>query len=245
MSAYFYAVLIMAYMPRGLFAQAIATVIFPTMARQYHSGDLAGLQATTTAGLRATLALVIPAAVGIVALGLPGMRFLFPGEELDGAALALVFTLTAILGVRLVSDASVDILSLAFYARHNTHLPMIASVLWMTAVFGLSYMLVTPLGIYGLAWASALAALGLAIGLLIVVRRSYHGVDGHALWQTMTRVVTASLAMATVVRWFATLDLPSPVFVVTAIGAGALVYTAIYLALGGREVIDLLRPHSV
>lgn len=244
MSAYFYAVLIMAYMPRGLFAQAIATVIFPTMARQYNSGDLAGLLATTTAGLRATLSLVIPAAVGIIALGLPGMRFLFPGEELDGAALMMVFTLTAILGVRLVSDASVDILSLAFYARHNTSLPMIASVLWMAAVFGMSYMLVEPLGIYGLAWASALAALGLALGLLVVVRRSSHGVDGRALWQTTVRTVTASLAMAGIVRGLATLDLPSLVFVIAAIGAGAVVYIALYLALGGRELIDLLRGRT-
>ncbi|MCB0054868.1 MAG: hypothetical protein KDE24_35565, partial [Caldilinea sp.] len=68
--------------------QAIATVIFPTMAREYNAGNVSALRATTTSGLRATLSLVIPAAVGIIALGLPGMRFLFPGEELDGAALA-------------------------------------------------------------------------------------------------------------------------------------------------------------
>jgi putative peptidoglycan lipid II flippase len=231
----------MAYMPRGLFAQAIATVIFPTMARQYNAGDLTGLQATTTAGLRATLSLVIPAAVGIIALGLPGMRFLFPGEELDGAALTMVFTLTAILGVRLVSDASIDILSLAFYARHNTRLPMVASVAWMAAVFGLSYTLVGPFGIYGLAWASALAALGLAVSFFVIVGRREHGVTGRALWLTVARALTAALAMAAVVRLLAALALPSAVFVVVAISAGAAVYSLVYLALGGREVIDLLR----
>ena len=244
MSAYFYAVLIMAYMSRGLFAQAIATVIFPTMARQYNAGDQAGLQATTTAGLRATLSLVIPAAVGIIALGLPGMRFLFPGEELDSAALAMVFTLTAILGVRLVSDASIDILSLAFYARHNTRLPMVASVAWMATVFGLSYALVGPFGIYGLAWASSLAALGLAVGFFVIVGRRDHGVTGRALRGTVARALTAALAMAAVVRLLATLALPAPVFVVAGIGAGAVVYAAVYLALGGREVIDLLRSRS-
>jgi putative peptidoglycan lipid II flippase len=244
MSAYFYAVLIMAYMPRGLFAQAIATVIFPTMARQYNGGDLAGLQITTMAGLRATLSLVIPATVGIIALGLPGMRFLFPGEELDSAALTMVFTLTAILGVRLVSDASIDILSLAFYARHNTRLPMVANVVWMAAVFGLSYALVGPFGIYGLAWASALAALGLMVGFFIVVGRRYHGIIGRALWITAARALIAALAMAAVVRLLATLNLPSPLFVVASIGAGAVVYAAVYLVLSRREVIALLRPHS-
>lgn len=241
MSAYFYAVLIMAYMPRGLFAQAIATVIFPTMARQYNAADLVGLQATTTAGLRATLSLVIPAAVGIIALGLPGMRFLFPGEELDGAALSMVFSLTAILGVRLISDASVDILSLAFYARHNTRLPMVASVAWMATVFGLSYALVRPLGIYGLAWASALAALGLAVALLIVVWRSKHGIDGRALAITVGRALLAAATMAVAVRLLSCIDLPEMVFVMVGMVGGAAVYVSVYAALGGREPLMLLR----
>ncbi|HHW86773.1 MAG TPA: murein biosynthesis integral membrane protein MurJ [Chloroflexi bacterium] len=241
MSAYFYAVLIMAYMPRGLFAQAIATVIFPTMARQYNSGDLTGLQATTTAGLRATLALVIPAAVGIMALGLPGMRFLFPGEELDGAALTLVFTLTAILSVRLISDASVDILSLAFYARHNTRLPMVANVVWMATVLGLSYVLVTPLGIYGLAWASALAGLGLMLALLVVVWRSHHGIDGRSLALTVGRAVMAAAAMVVAVRLLSRIHLPEMSFVIVGIMGGAAVYVSVYAALGGRELLTLLR----
>ncbi len=241
MSAYFYAVLIMALMPRGLFAQAIATVIFPTMAREYNAGNVPALRATTTGGLRATLSLVIPAAVGIIALGLPGMRFLFPGEELDGAALAMVYALTAILAVRLISDASNDILSLAFYARHNTRLPMFASVMWMALTFTLSYVLVGPLGIYGLAWASSLASLALAVGLFVIVRRRLEGLELRALAATVGRTLVAATVMALVVRLLATLDLPSPIFVVTGIATGAAVYAVVYLALGGREIFGLLR----
>jgi len=241
MSAYFYAVLIMAHMPRGLFAQAIATVIFPTMTRQYNNRDLAGLQQTTTAGLRAALSLVIPAAVGILALGMPAMHFLFPGEALDGEALAMVFALVAILAIRLVSDSSVDILALAFYARHNTRLPMIASVLWMVAVLALSLLLVEPFGIYGLAWASALASAGLATAYYIVVGRRFHGVTGRALAITVGRAVVAAGAMVVAVRMLSRVDLPEPIFVVTGIVAGAGVYAALYLALGGRDLLRLLR----
>ena len=244
LSAYFYAVLIMAYMPRGLFAQAIATVIFPTMARQYNAGDGAGLQVTTTAGLRAVLALVIPAAVGIVALGLPGMRFLFPGEELDGAALAMVFTLTAILGVRLVSDASVDILSLAFYARHNTKAPMVASVLWMASVFVLSYALVGPLGVYGLAWASSLASFGLAVALYVLVRQRLHGVRVGDLFATLWRVLAAAGCMVGVVRLLSQVGLSPLVYVVAGIAAGAATYGVVYLALGGRKELRALLATS-
>ncbi|MFO7632177.1 MAG: lipid II flippase MurJ, partial [Caldilinea sp.] len=247
MSAYFYAVLIMAYMPRGLFAQAIATVIFPTMTRQYNRRDLAGLQQTTTAGLRAALSLVIPSAVGILALGMPAMHFLFPGEALDGEALAMVFTLVAILAIRLVSDSSVDILSLAFYARHNTRLPMLASVLWMVAVLVLSLLLVGPFGIYGLAWASSLASAGLAAAYFVVVGQRFHGITGRTLTITLGRTLAASLAMAVAVRLMSVLDLPEALFVIAGIVVGAGVYAGVYVALGGREIFRLLRrtPENV
>ena len=169
------------------------------------------------------------------------MRFLFPGEELDGAALAMVYALTAILAVRLIADASNDILSLAFYARHNTRLPMIASVVWMALTFTLSYVLVGPLGIYGLAWASSLASLALAVVLFALVRRRLDGLEIRALAVTVGRALVAAAVMALGVRLLATLDLPSPIFVVAGIATGAAIYAAVYVALGGREIFGLLR----
>ncbi len=241
MSAYFYAVLIMAYMPRGLFAQAIATVIFPTMARQYNGRDLRGLQHTVTGGLRAALSLVVPSAVGILALGMPAMHFLFPGEALDGEALAMVFALVAILSVRLIGDSCVDILSLAFYARHDTRTPMIASVLWMLAVLALSLLLVGPLGVYGLAWASSLASAGLALAYFYGVSRRFHSIAGGELARTLGRIVAAALAMALTVRFLGQMHLPETLFVVVGIGVGAGVYALVYVALGEREIFQLLR----
>jgi putative peptidoglycan lipid II flippase len=241
MSAYFYAVLIMAYMPRGLFAQAIATVIFPTMARQYNGRNLEGLQNTMTGGLRAALSLVIPAAVGILALGMPAMHFLFPGEALDGEALAMVFALVAILSVRLIGDSCVDILSLAFYARHDTRTPMIASVLWVLAVLALSVPLVGPLGIYGLAWASSLASAGLAFGLFYAVLTRFRGIATQELVRTLARIGVAAAVMAFAVRIMSQMNLPETLFVVVGIGAGAGVYALVYVALGEREVFRWLR----
>ena len=240
MSAYFYAVLIMAMMPRGLFAGAITTVIFPTLARQYNSGDLPGLRATTSGGLRAMLTLTLPSAAGILALGLPGMNFLFPGEGSNSTTLAMVFTLTAILAVRLLADSTNDILALAFYARHNTRLPMFASVAWMALTFILSYVLVGPLGIYGLAWASSLASLALSIGLFACVQR-LDGLELPALGVTAGRALIAAGAMVLAVRLLATLEVSSTLFVVVGMASGAVVYVVVYAMLGGHEIVGLLR----
>ena len=118
---------------------------------------------------------------------------------------------------------------------------MFASVMWMALTFTLSYVLVGPLGIYGLAWASSLASLALAVGLFVIVRRRLEGLELRALAATVGRTLVAATVMALVVRLLATLDLPSPIFVVTGIATGAAVYAVVYLALGGREIFGLLR----
>jgi len=243
MSAYFYAVLIMAMMPRGLFAGSVTTVIFPTLARQYNAGNILALRVTTTGGLRAVLMLTIPAAAGILALGLPGMHFLFPSEGPSSTTLSMVFALTAILAVRLLADSTNDILALAFYARHNTRLPMFASLAWMGLTFVLSRVLVEPLGIYGLAWASSLASLALSAGLFACVQR-LNGLELRELAMTVGRALIAAGAMVLAVRLLATMGLPTTLFVVASIAVGTAIYAAVSVALGGSEILGLLRHMS-
>ncbi len=57
----------------------------------------------------------------------------------------------------------------------------------------------------------------------------------------MGRALVAAAVMALGVRLLATLDLPSPIFVVAGIAAGAIIYCVVYLVLGGRELFGLLR----
>ncbi|MFZ4849730.1 MAG: murein biosynthesis integral membrane protein MurJ [Caldilinea sp.] len=241
LSAYFFALLIMASMPRGLFAQAIATVIFPTMARQYNSGDLVTLRQTTTAGLCAALTLVIPAGAGILALGMPAMRFLFPGQALDSASLEMVYALVAILAVRLLADSAVDVLSLVLYARHNTRLPMWASLGWVLALGLLSLWLVGPLGIYGVAWASSLASAGLAAAYFWVVGISLQGIDGRMLLRTLAQSAGAALLMVAALWLLARAGLADTLFVAAGGLGGAVVYLGVHVVLNRGQLTRWLQ----
>ena len=231
-AAYYYAQLIMVYMPRSLFGAAISTVIFPTMAEQFNARDLRGLRVTATRGIQATMALVIPAAVGLVALGLPGVRFLFPGGRLDAAGMALVYSLMLILTLRLVSEALQDILSVLFYAQHNTRLPMLATLAWMVLHISLSVTLVGPLGMAGLAWASTLAALALAAALFVLARRDGVGFDVAALGQTLVRVTIATAVMVLAILMLHRAGLGVTPFLVSALTIGAAVYGGVYWVVG-------------
>ena len=231
-AAYYYAQLIMVYMPRSLFGAAISTVIFPTMAEQFNARDLRGLRVTATRGIQATMALVIPAAVGLAALGLPGVRFLFPGGRLDAAGMALVYSLMLILTLRLVSEALQDILSVLFYAQHNTRLPMLATLAWMVLHISLSVTLVGPLGMAGLAWASTLAALALAAALFVLARRDGVGFDVAALGQTLVRVTIATAVMVLAILMLHRAGLGVTPFLVSALTIGAAVYGGVYWVVG-------------
>ncbi len=227
-SSYFYALLIMVFMPRSLFSAAIATVFFPTMSEQYNAGHEDALRLTATRGLQVILALVIPAAVGLVALGRPGVRFLFPGGRLEDSAVQVVYGLMVILALRLVSDAAQDQLSATFYAQHNTRVPMWTTLGWTIMNVALSVLLIGPLGIAGLAWASSAAAIALAIVLTILASRIGVGLDGRQLVGTIWKALVASAGMAVAIGELHRLQMPTSIFLPAALLSGTIIYVATY-----------------
>lgn len=243
-SAYFYAYLAMVAMPKSLFGTAISSVIFPTLAEQYNSGSDGHLKETVTQGLRATWLLILPSAVGLLALGQPAVAFLFQRGAFDEGSTALVYTLMAILSLRLIGDASQDILSLTFYARHNTITPMWLNLGWMVLNVMLSLLLVGPFGILGLAWAASIASMVLALALYLLSRWVGESLDEPVLASTLRRLLVACAGMGGAIFAIHQMDLPTLPFLALAIGGGGVTFLGIYLLLGGREilgVVELLR----
>jgi putative peptidoglycan lipid II flippase len=239
-SAYFYAYLAMVAMPKSLFGTAISSVIFPTMAEQYNSGGNSYLKETVTQGLRATWLLILPSAVGLLALGQPAVAFLFQRGAFDEGSTALVYTLMAILSLRLIGDASQDILSLTFYARHNTITPMWLNLGWMVINVTLSLLLVGPFGILGLAWAASIASMVLALALYLLSRWVGDSLDEPVLASTLRRLLVACAGMGGAIFAIHQLNLPTLAFLIVAIGSGGLTFLGIYLLLGGREILGIL-----
>ena len=239
-AAFYYAMLAMLSMPKSLFAAAVSQVIFPTMAEQHNTGDGRQLRLTVTQGLRATWLLLLPAAVGLLALGRPAVSFLFERGAFGPESSALVFLLMAIFSLRLLGEASYDVLALTFFARHNTHVPMWATLGWMIVNLGLSLLLVGPFGIAGLAWATSIAAVALGSAMLALNLR-VGGVALPLLGAALVRALVGSLGMYAVVLLLHQLRLPAPLFILAGASCGGLAFFGIYLALGGREVLSALK----
>ena len=239
-TAYFYAMLVIVAMPKSLFTGAITTVFFPTLADEYNGGRLATMQSTLYAGLRAAWLLTIPSAVGLLALGEPAVSFLFQRGAFDERSTSLVFGLMTVLALRLVTDTTQDVVSMAFYARHNTRIVMWANLGWAALYILLCGLLVDPYGIWGLALASTLSSLALA-GLLFRLNRAVTRgwTDERSLAIALGRALLACGGMALFVRSLPAWGLTGLPYLLVGMAGGAAIYAVLSYAAGGRELITV------
>ena len=235
-AAFHYAMLVMLSMPKSLFGAAISQVIFPTMAEQYNTGWGQQLRETVSQGLRATWLLLLPAAVGLIVLGRPAVAFLFERGAFGPESSALVYLLIAIFSVRLLGEAAYDVLTLTFFAQHNTRVPMWATLGWAVVNAGLSVILVGPFGIAGLAWATSIAGAVLAAAMFVLNLR-VGSIDVAMLRAALGRAAAGSLGMCGVVLLLHQLRMPPALFILASASGGGLAFFGLYVLLGGREVL--------
>ena len=127
LSALNYAWLLM-LLPQGIFAQAVATVAFPTFSAQVAAGDRAQLLETLTGLLRLILFLSIPAAFLLFVLDEPFIELLFQRGRFDASSTEAVAYALRFYALGLVAHAVVEIVVRVFYALHDTATPVVVGV---------------------------------------------------------------------------------------------------------------------
>lgn len=239
-SAYFYAWTLM-QLPETLFGTAIALVVFPTMSELYNVGNIDGLKRISMVALRIIWLLTIPAAAGVVLLGQPAIVLLLEGGAFTSESTTLVYGVLIFFSVRIVSEATLEIVARMFYARHNTSTPMFAYIGWLVVQVGAAYLLVDSLGVGGLALASTLAFTFLATVLFILNWRELGDLGGRGLAKTGGRALVGTAGLTLVILGLQ--QVVSSVFVFLLLGLllGGATYLLIIYLLGARELTNLLR----
>ncbi|MCO5194176.1 MAG: murein biosynthesis integral membrane protein MurJ [Anaerolineae bacterium] len=237
-SGYFYAYTLM-QLPETLFGTAVAIVVFPTMSELFNASDRAGMKRLSMRSLRIIWLLTIPSAVALVLLGGPAVEFVLQRGAFDAASTAAVAAILVFFSVRVVSEASIEVLARMFYAQHNTWIPMCAYLGWFVVNAWLSYQLFGKLGVGGLALASTVAFTLLAVALLILNRWYAGPLGGRTLALAFGRNAVAAAGMAIVIHMISRIGLSTVPFLVVAGGASVITYFGINFLLGGRELVDL------
>ncbi len=144
--------------PTGMLGVALGTILLPSLAKHYADDDPGEYSKLLDWGLRMTLMLAAPAAVGLGVLAVPLIATLFHyGEftphDVEMTRQALVAYSVGLLGLILVK-----VLAPGFYARQDIRTPVKIAILTLLATQAMNLMFIWPLKHAGLALAIGLGA---------------------------------------------------------------------------------------
>jgi putative peptidoglycan lipid II flippase len=197
-------------LPQGIFAQAIATVLFPSFSAQAAREEQHAMRQTLMAALQVLLYLTLPATVGLIVLRRPLVELFFMRGAFDARAVSMVAWALAWYAVGLVAHSELEVVTRAFYALHDTATPVWAGGGAMTLNVGLSllfrwlferwgvqllpqYQPWMPLG--GLALANSLATILETLSLTWLLRRRLGALGSRAFWASLWRSMLGAVAM--------------------------------------------------
>jgi putative peptidoglycan lipid II flippase len=238
-------------LPQGIFAQAIATVAFPTFASQIARGETDSLTHTLNRTLSVVIFLTIPAAVLLYLLRVPVIQILFERGNFTAQSTQAVAYALQFYALGLVAHALVEIIVRVFYALHDTFTPVLIGVGAMILNIGLSLLWVNGLSYGGLALANS-AATGLEmVALFWLLGGKFQRVTGATfslgpIGRSGLRSLLAAGMMGAGVWWWLGLLAQRPAWSEwlpggwVAGGSGLILALLLYLGasllLGGEEI---------
>ena len=234
-------------LPQGIFAVAVTTVLFPTLARLAARNDLAGLRRALDGGMRQIAFLLVPAALLSIVLAQPIVRLVYQRGEFTTDDTVIVAQCLQAFSVGIVFNGWMLILNRSFYAVQTNWVPtgIALGAVGLNAAFNTVFY---RFGIWGLPLATSTVNV-VAAGVLLVMMRRRIGLEhvqrtlAVVLRVFVAAAVAAGLAFAT---WYG-LDeslgrglLVQLVSLGAAFAVGGLVYLGLARALGLRELEALL-----
>lgn len=180
------------FAPVALFGQSIAQAAFPILAREKEQINY--FRSTLMTSLNQILYLVLPISALLLVLRIPIVRLIFGAGQFDWDATVLTGRTLAFFSISIFAQASIGLISRAFYALHDTKTPLIIGgistlltiVLSIMFIFLWNNNLITymvanrfrliPQGVEGIALAYTIAGIINLIFLLFALNKKIGGI---------------------------------------------------------------------
>ena len=184
-------------LPQGMFSVAVATVLFPALARLAARGDTSGFRETVGTGLRQIAFLLVPASVVCALLAEPIVRLLYQRGEFEPDQTPVVAGALAAFSLGLVFNGMMLMLNRAFFSLQSPRIPTwvaLGNLGLNTALFAVFY----RVGVWGIPLAISLANVAGTLALLIALRRRLERIEFRETARSLIRVAAASAALGAV-----------------------------------------------
>ena len=220
--------------PIGIFAQATAIVLLPTLSAMLAKGDMAGFVIELNTGIRRILFFTIPSSVLMAVLAEPIISALYLGEkygpvQVHDAAVALRWYSIGTFAWSLQS-----VLARGFYASQDTQTPTIITSIMVVLFIGLCFV-IPPLGFgyAGLALALSIAGTINMFVFLATLRQRHPTLGVRPILAASLRIALAS-GVSGVIAWLiaSRIDVTASrlIAIASVIGIGAVSIVVYYIA---------------
>jgi putative peptidoglycan lipid II flippase len=228
-------------LPLGLVGVAMGTVLVPELARALRGEDHTAVAQAQSRALELAVGLALPATLGLIVLAGPITRMLFQHGAFTAADTAATARALMWLALGLPAHVLAKALSPAFFARHDTRTPLLATLKGFAVAIISALVLGRLFGADGIAASIALGAWSNAFSLIRRGAATFgFAIDDNAR-RRLPRIVAAALAMGALL-WLMARFLPASgadvhglaqaVFLMLLI-SGAIAVYGLLLALSG------------
>jgi putative peptidoglycan lipid II flippase len=235
-------------LPQGIFSVAIATVLFPTLARFASAGEIDSLRSTMANGMRQILFVLVPAAAAILVLSEPMIRLIYERGAFDAQETEVVATALFWFAFSLPTNGLFLLLTRTFFSLQRPWVPtwIAAGNLVLTAGAALA---LYHLGVGGIVASTAIATAASVVAQGVILRRILGGLELGRLLSASIRITIAAAGLAAI-GWIVwdVLDealgrglVGQLVSLSVALGAGLAVYLSVAKLLRVAELEQMSR----
>jgi len=183
-------------LPQGIFAVAVATVLFPALSRLAARADTDGFRETVSSGLRQIGFLLLPASAVTAVLSVPIVRLLYERGAFGDEETTIVAQGLAAFVIGLTFNGTMLMLNRAFFSLQNAWIPTAVALgnLILNAALDAALFRV---GIWGIPLATSIVNIAGTVALLVLLRRRLGRLQGRQTIDAYVRTaVAAGLAAA-------------------------------------------------
>ena len=184
-------------LPHSIVAVSIFTALLPPMSSRWAAGDIDGLRTFFSRGTRDTIVVIVPAALGYIALAVPITLLLLQHGRAQQADVEEIAHALQAFAVGLPFFSVFQLLTRTFYAMQDTRTPAVVNVGAAVVNVGANLLFLSfGWGVWCLALGHATSYVFATVVSLIVLRKRLGGIDGARILSTLLRVIPASLLAA-------------------------------------------------
>lgn len=184
--------------PAGLVATALSVAVLPTLTEHARAIDNERFKKTLLLGFRLGLLLMIPAAAGLMVLGLPIVSLLYQHGRFTAYNAQLTSLALVLYAFQLPFVAIDQLLLSAFYARKNTITPVIVGFVCYGSYLAVALPFWQTIGMPALVVANTVQNSLHAVILLVLLRATIGSLRLREIMPAFLKISAATIAMVAV-----------------------------------------------